>query len=1135
MTMTDYERELDPYYDELMQQEREERNWLKPVQWIFDRLQTGQYISANVANEIFDALDNNPETRPELFQAVLQGITGERKGTYEQVVRDRLNVGHSKLFPDAPEGTRRAEMDWADVLGFIGDVMLDPTTYIGVGGIGNFSKTARQAAEEFADDAVRITLRQLADSPDMIRKVTTDKVSQEALERALRVGDTNKGIRKLAGMGNDLGRFIDMTYREARKRALHKTQSELAQETMGRAADLGGLDDIMERVGAGAYEGAGERYSARVLGQEFDGPKPLAQFKNDAWERFSRLFKNTDPGKPSLRNAVWGMFNRGPIGEIKRALGIRNPYQKYLRAQELENGINKSRVAIGDALHTALDDINDLDDAQLKTVRDALAQKEHTSKLAAEATGADGLYAATPESVTTGDDSLDRVVDKVRETLDGWHTKEAEWAEALRENPSDYRDMYLPKVQRFTGSSRPQVRSPRKYTYQESFEREVELQQALWNIDREKAVELVENDITGLGVDLREMLANRAFVHARAESRYNLIEAMKQFGIDLTDTTDPVGQALVRGGRDITQMGLKNIDVPALEGYVFDYDVADVIERAIDTTSGNMNVFQRTMKKFANYWKGIVTATTGFHARNFLSNNVTQFLRHGLRAFDPKSYWQSIAGVHEVISEASRESFVAQLAKNTNSDPGVIQRRINSALEEHIGGYTVRELAQEARQRGVISEATMGFDAPDVLREVKKAQSRKGMSTVRRAIDTVSPKSQPMRTTSRAIGNYIENIPRFQSFLLDFADLAKGGIRDLPENTRAMMGEQFDQMLKSVDAPRLDYAAREAKKWFIDYEDLTDFEQKTLKNVIPFYTWLRRNLSNQINGVFLYPELYSIMPKVEELMTLEDPDFDPSLMPEWLKESGAFPIGRGEDGDYRFFRPDYAHMDLNLLPFAWEEGKLLPTVTGKQLFDEAINATAPWIRRAADLMMDSENAYHFFYKSDLGPTADAPYVMRFFAAKPWMLAVTDGLLKKAGFSEGAHIDQEDGKLRIDSRAAVLMEDFIPVLRQLEYLALLPQTGDNPVADTIENFLSKEWNVEDDYDGMEEFFQQLSYRLGIKITERNLEEEKMRLGRDIYYQARDMLSEARRERPGANQRSLEYRRRQDRSIRRLMGE
>ena len=1107
--MTPYEQDLDPIFDKLMGEERDKRSWQRPVQWIFDRLQTGQYVSANLANEIIDAFDRDASTKPEFFKAVYEGVTGETKGSYENILRDRLDVGHKKIFGGAPEGTRRSQWDAADLIGFVADVLLDPLTYMGFGGA---AKAAKNAASKFADDAVRITLKRLADEPAEIVAKAIGVTDPGKISRILAMTNTSAARKKLSALGDDLGKFMDLTYREAYRTGLHKTQSELVQQTTKGAQGLG-MDELMGYVGTGAaYEGAGKRFAGRFLGKEFGVKEagPAARSLTEGWDKFARWFGQENPTTSRFRGAVWGNFNRGPIGEMRRALGFRNPYQKYLRAQELEQGLELSRVASTDFLKESQLPLQGLSDDEVGQVLGLMAKREAFTPDAAArriGLGAEDIAA---------DPKIAQAADELKKTFDQWNAEEGFWAGRMGETAADYREWYVPEFFRETTGG-TNVRRGRKYTFEQSAQRETDLMEAVWGIDTATAQRMVRENVSGFSTDLQLNAANRALVHGKAKARWNLTEQMRELGINLNDVKDPVAEALVRGGRKIEALGLQNVDHAAFEGYVFDADVAEIIDRAMDVTGPATNVFKRGMAKFANWWKSIVTMTTGFHGRNFISDTLTLYLHHGPRALSFDGKMMALAGVASTMRESSRKAFLGEL--------GLTPQWMQKYLNRTVGNLKVSDLAEYGHRTGLITEATKAFDPQDI---VEKLAPKKGGALLRGELAKPGQGllwgKGKLRGASRSLGGYIESTNRFHSFLIDYADLAVD-----PKTVRGV-GEALESAIRTADAPGLEWAGREAKRWFIDYSNLSNFEQTTMKSIVPFYSWIRHNLANQIAGVALYPDLYSILPKIEELMSYEDPDYDPTLVPPWLREAGAFPVAETEEGLFRMFRPDFAHTQLNLIPLQWEEGKMFPHWKGEDLKDSLINSAAPWVRRMADMIIESDNPYHFFYKQELEPTAPAPYLMRLFASRPGVVPLVDGLLKKFGFENGAELEEDSGKLRIDSHMAILLEEFLPVLRQFEFAFYLPQTVFPGLERAIEDFSG----AQDNYEGVEQAMQMLSFYLGIKTRDEDLEREKEKLGRDIYFQATEALTEERRERPGAQVRSSESAQRRNESIRRLRG-
>ena len=489
----------------------------------------------------------------------------------------------------------------------------------------------------------------------------------------------------------------------------------------------------------------------------------------------------------------------------------------------------------------------------------------------------------------------------------------------------------------------------------------------------------------------------------------------------------------------------------------------------------------------------MVTMTTGFHARNHFSNQLTMFMKHGARGLNPQDQLAGLAGVAYVLKKQSPEA----IAKDLDVTQGQLMRLLNRKY----GGKTVKEHAEWAAEHGLISESVHGFDAKTALDKFGP-QKAKGRANI------FKPQFVG-REASYKIGGYIENTPKFTSYMLDFDDMAR---------------EALDAA--GVEAAQ-NYAMKESKKWFIDYEDLTDFEKGTMKNVVPFYTWLRRNLSNQLSGIALYPDTFSIFPKLEDALTLDDPDFDADIIPEWMKQMNMFPTFKTEEGTYNMFNPNFPYQDLNKIPLLWEEGNWRPRLSGKELKDDLINATHPMIKTVMQMM--TEKGYDFFYKKDLEDTRKAPYTMRLMLSNPRVLGMVDGVLRSAGYEPDIHVD-DNGKLRIDGKLSKILEDNLPILRTLDYLLYGAQT----VIPGLEEALEAATGAQDEYEGMEQFFQVLSYYGGIKFKQLDMEKEKERIDREIYYDAGALKREEDKMTSAGKARSMKSKNSTTQKIRRLVG-
>jgi hypothetical protein len=70
-------------------------------------------------------------------------------------------------------------------------------------------------------------------------------------------------------------------------------------------------------------------------------------------------------------------------------------------------------------------------------------------------------------------------------------------------------------------------------------------------------------------------------------------------------------------------------------------------------------------------------------------------------------------------------------------------------------------------------------------------------------------------------------------------------------------------------------AAQRTKKVLFDYGELTQFEQKVMKNVIPFYTFMRKNLPHQLQTLAENPMRITIPEKISQAVSTPLPEGAP--------------------------------------------------------------------------------------------------------------------------------------------------------------------------------------------------------------------------------------------------------------------
>lgn len=1128
--LTESDRELQPFIAEEEQKRERRAALLQPLEWIFDRLQTGQYISANLAREVAEHFTGQDDTSlQEIGQAIWQGITGERKGSYEDVLRETLGVGMQKLFPDAPEGKRRAQWDWADVFGFIGDVALDPLTYVNPFGVISpklgATKVAQSAAMQYADDAVRVTLKRLGmtfgpdDAGDLARfaQKTFDptefsRIARESQEKAIQY--FNKRAKK------DIRRELNRIYTDAYESALLEPVDVLRDRMRGSIEDIvpaerglvpydeafaavprPGYDDtlqsILGRVDT-SYVGAGERKLGTVFGKEFgtnllrniqgEGAGPVAR----TYASVKRRIKDTGIYKTFSNAWSWYMEN-SIVGRIRRELGFRNPYEKAIRIKELNLPDSAFREKYARQVKHATESLDERQQ-DIWVQLNAIAERQSTPE--AVVTPFDLIQRADIQEQLNMKDTdvheLGKWGRSVFEMTRQWRT---ELQEAVNEGIlEDFGDIvnYLPvqvrKVQAEGVGTGTSFMRRRELGLGRNIDAQTTMFQNVFGVDERTARSMVEGmDLSDIHTNLENMLYIRSAAQAKVMRRVNMVRQFKEFGVPIS------------GMHQISAAGLVESSEPALKGYLFDQEVAGAINRAVNMTAPDtVTAFGRIVKRYMNWWKGVVTMTPGFHARNALSNQITGFMKHGARWVNPDIDKDALAAVlYRKWGEAVPDTVFTKL--------GMDEWAYTRVLKKRYGDKTLRELAQEEGEAGLISEAIRGFSAESVIDDLSGKT-------------TWNPANMRFKgfKWSHDIGYVVENHSKIKSFLLDYSDIMG---RNIDLDDTAALSKQAQN-----------WARMEAKKWWIDYEDLTDFERK-LKNYFPFFTWLRRNIPNQIAAITTFPEIYSMFPKIQEFAQFDAPEFDPKLIPDWMKQEAMFPIGRTEEGFLKMFRPDFPMADLNLLPLLFGEGVFAPQLSMQEAKQDVVSMTSPLVQAAASAM--TEKGYDFFYREELTDRRKAPFLLRLFVSKPRAMEAVDGFLRFLGKEEGldAQIDDE-GKLRIPPKLAINLQRFLPIIRTMDFMFYSGFEFGDRLNIGLEKAVEAFTGAQDEYEGIEQAFQVLSFWTGIKVYPEDTKEAQRRYGRDVYYDAMQARTEARRGTPEFERRSLDRMQATDRRIRRL---
>jgi hypothetical protein len=103
-------------------------------------------------------------------------------------------------------------------------------------------------------------------------------------------------------------------------------------------------------------------------------------------------------------------------------------------------------------------------------------------------------------------------------------------------------------------------------------------------------------------------------------------------------------------------------------------------------------------------------------------------------------------------------------------------------------------------------------------------------------------------------------------------------------------------------------AAATTKKFLFDYFDLTPFERKVMKRIIPFYTWTRKNIPLQLEVLVKNPRVFARINDIQNAIAGENIDWKEK--PEYIQDMVAIQP-KGSD---MYVDMDLPYQDLTRLP-----------------------------------------------------------------------------------------------------------------------------------------------------------------------------------------------------------------------------
>lgn len=269
--------------------------------------------------------------------------------------------------------------------------------------------------------------------------------------------------------------------------------------------------------------------------------------------------------------------------------------------------------------------------------------------------------------------------------------------------------------------------------------------------------------------------------------------------------------------------------------------------KAAKQMNEGMQMLKGAFDKFNDIWKPLVTSmNVKFHTRNFFSGTFNNFIDLGVSMADPS--------VQRMARAVAGQAFSKDMEK--------------TAIELGGKSYTAKEILALMHQNNAVSAFSSSDAAALKTASTEIDEMLKGRNLFQKA-----------NQAGRAVGNRTEEYVRAVNFV-------------------AHMKQGMSPMM----------AAEMTRTYQFDYTELSNFEQ-TIKTVLPFYTWVRKNVPLQIESFLNDPRAYSSLYKAQNNGS-QVSGIAASDMPEYIRENMAIPFGKTAEGDVKIFDAGLPVSDL---------------------------------------------------------------------------------------------------------------------------------------------------------------------------------------------------------------------------------
>ncbi len=291
----------------------------------------------------------------------------------------------------------------------------------------------------------------------------------------------------------------------------------------------------------------------------------------------------------------------------------------------------------------------------------------------------------------------------------------------------------------------------------------------------------------------------------------------------------------------------------------------------------------KTSKELAEK-QGLISSKGKFAPKDtYFHPDIAKGLEYTKKVFDDEDVSRNLLKVYDSALGALKTS-------QTVVNPGhQAQNLMGDVYKSAIDGLTnplvYKDAGKAVQGIGKIGVKGKYFTGEEWLRAFNESGGDVGLITS----DILKKSRVPVLQGIKKFSQKRENFARIAHFI--------HAVREHPGSIN-----NFDELLEAGKE-----AIKRVNHFHFDYGDKTDFEKQFMSRVIPFYTWVRKNIPNELESLVQRPGRVATVPKIgrnveQALGTSDDAE---GIVPKYIRES--FPI---KIGGNKYITPNLPITDL---------------------------------------------------------------------------------------------------------------------------------------------------------------------------------------------------------------------------------